>query len=496
MTKLSGTPQCHWIATATDTAYPSLVGDRSVDIAIVGAGIVGLTAALELAADGQSIAVLDGQRVGRQVTGRSSAKITTQHNLIYADLTCRLGEAKARLYAEANMAGVQRIRDWTGRYGIECDLESRAAYTYTCDEGRLDELKQEVETAKRYGLPASFTADLPLPVGAKGAVRFDDQAQFNPAAYLVGIAAAAAAGAAIYENSWATRIEAAENAGRRWRVRTATGAVAADHVLVATNQPFSAPENYNHRTQPRCHPSICLRMDSDKLPNGMFISAEHPTRSIRTARDNDGPLLQVLGPQFRTGQEGDVAARFQELEAWARAHFDVGALVWRWVNEDMDTFDRVPFVGAPKPEEAPGWYVATGFNAWGISNGTAAGLLIADLARGRENPWTALYDPARPFDKDFHKGGESQSMVNSVADIPAGGGGVLKVGEEHVAVFKEEDGRAFAVSAHCTHKGCPVTWNNADRTWDCPCHGSIYRRDGQVIHGPATAPLKPRPLPQ
>jgi Rieske Fe-S protein len=239
---------------------------------------------------------------------------------------------------------------------------------------------------------------------------------------------------------------------------------------------------------------MAFRAPHDRLVDGMFIGVDEPTHSLRMGRDREGPLLIALGPRFNTGQDGDVARRFRELERWVRESFEVGDTAWRWANEDYDTADRVPFVGAPSEDES-GLYVATGFNGWGISNGTAAGMLIADKIRGRSNPWVQLYNPCRPSPKDFVRGGKTQSSVSHIDDIAAGEGGVLTLGKEKVAVWKDDTGRPHAVSASCTHKGCVVTWNNAERTWDCPCHGSIFQADGRVVHGPAVEPLQSVELP-
>jgi Rieske Fe-S protein len=226
----------------------------------------------------------------------------------------------------------------------------------------------------------------------------------------------------------------------------------------------------------------------------MFLGIDDPTRSLRTGRDAEGSLLVALGPKFDTGHDGDVASRFVELENWVRDNLPGGPLVWRWCNEDFDTPDRVPYVGAPDPDAAPGFYVATGFNAWGITNGTAAGMMIADLIVGKSNPWQELYDPARPCPEDFHKNGDSQSIVNAVECLAPSEGGVLVKMDRKIAVRRDETGVLHALSAVCTHEGCIVTWNNADHTWDCPCHGSIFAADGAVLHGPARKPLEPESL--
>jgi glycine/D-amino acid oxidase-like deaminating enzyme/nitrite reductase/ring-hydroxylating ferredoxin subunit len=486
MRALPGRSGCCWTENVEAVAYPSLDGAAQVETVVVGAGIVGLTAALRLIEAGRSVVVLEALRVGRQVTGRSTAKITTQHRLIYRELIDTLGLERGRAYAEANSAGAREIKRWIAEHGIACDLETKPAYAYTQDVGRQAAIEAEAEAARLVGLSAQVLDRAPLPFETAGALCFPDQAQFNPARYLIGLAGIVAAhGGRIYENSRVRRIEEAD----RWQVATDAGTVQAKNLVVATNMTVKSPLGMANRTQPRSHVAMAFRIDDPAPIDGMFISIEEPSRSLRTGRDAAGPLLVVLGPHFGTGQDGDVAARFVELDSWVKGHLPVGEAVWRWCNEDYDTADRVPYAGEPDPEKAPGFHIATGFNAWGISNGTAVGMMIADGIGGRPSPWTTLYDPTRPYPKDFHQSGDSQSVVSGPDAIAGGEGGVIVRGREKIAACRDEAGNLRTLSASCTHKGCTVTWNNADRTWDCPCHGSIFAADGAVIHGPAREPL-------
>jgi glycine/D-amino acid oxidase-like deaminating enzyme/nitrite reductase/ring-hydroxylating ferredoxin subunit len=488
---LSGKRDCCWNATAPQTDYPTLSGSGGADVAIVGAGIVGLTAAYLLAQAGLSVAVVEARRVGRQVTGRSTAKITSQHALIYRQLIDTHGIDYAQHYAEANRRGAEQIAAFVNQLGIDCDLEQKAAYTYTCDATQREGIAAETEAARRVGFDARLLERAPLPFDTAAAICFPDQAQFNPVQYLTGLALAVeAAGGRIFEN---TRVTAVES-GNRWRVVSEQGSLDVGHVVIATNLPIAGPGEYDRRTQPRCHIAMAFRTPHDSVIDGMFIGIDEPTHSLRMGRDDEGPVLVVLGPRFNTGQDGNVAKRFHKLERWTKSHLAVGDAAWWWVNEDYETPDRVPFAGSPS-DDAPGLYIATGFNGWGISNGTAAGMLISDQVRGRSNPWAALYDPRRPSPEDFVQGGKTQSQVSRVEDIAPGEGGVIAVGKDKIAVWMDDRGQPHTFSASCTHAGCIVTWNNAEGTWDCPCHGSIFEANGKVIHGPAVKPLEPRDLP-
>ena len=491
MPDLPGTAECCWVASAPKTSFASLSGSLDCDVVIVGAGIVGLTTALSLCEAGKSVVVLEARRIGGQVTGRSTAKITTQHSLIYRYLIDTFGQDLAAAYANANRRAAETIGTWIEALGIDCAFERRSAYAYTCDPKRVTDIHREADAARELGFDARVLPRAPLPFATAAALAFPDQAQFNPARYLTGLAAAVAArGGQIFEQS---RAEAVDRDGR-WRIGTDQGRVNAEHVVVTTNITVKSPIGYANRTQPRSHVALAFRVGEDTAVDGMFIGVDEPTHSIRTGRDRDGPVLITLGPRFNTGQDGDVAQRFRDLEQWTRNNLPVGDTVWRWCNEDYDTADRMAFVGQPAPETAPGFYVATGFNAWGISNGTAAGLMIAEEIATGVRPWGRLYDPTRPAPDDFHQSGDSQSRVDSLAQIAPGEGGILTQGDEKLAVWREASGTLHALSANCTHKGCTVTWNNADRTWDCPCHGSIFEAGGAVIHGPARKPLPPRTL--
>ncbi|MGG2399942.1 FAD-dependent oxidoreductase [Pseudomonas sp. SH1-B] len=494
MSALSAISGCCWPDSLPEIDFPSLSGHCACEVAVIGAGIAGLSTALALCEAGKSVVVLEARKVGRQVTGLSTAKVTTQHGLIYRDLIGKAGRATAQAYADANRQALQRIADWVEQYAIDCDFQRRSAYVYSLSEKQDSALVGEAEAARSLGLEARVQARAPLPFAISSALEFPQQAQFNPARYLLGLAQAVQVqGGRIFEGTRATGFEHQE----RWQIVFDGGVLSAEQLVIATHMPVTTPVDYISPTQPRCHVAIAFRPDEDGALDGMFISADEPTHSIRMAQDQNGPLILVLGPRFNTGQDGDVAQRFVELEQWARQHLPVQEAVWRWCNEDYDTPDRMAYVGEPDSKQAPGLYLATGFSAWGITNGTAAGLGLARQIVSGSWPWGNLFDPNRKAGEDLNQSSDSHTLIDDLQLLEPGQGGVISCGDDDkLAVWRDNQGALHALSAACTHMGCAVTWNNADRTWDCPCHGSIFEADGQVRHGPAHEPLAKRSLPE
>lgn len=485
----------YWNATAQAPAFPTLSGDIAVDIAIVGAGIVGTTAARLLKDQGMRVALIEARRVGRQVTGKSTAKVTSQHNIIYQTLESKFGEDRARLYAQAQQAGLAKIRQIAAVHSIDCDLEARSAFTYTLEEKHVSEIEQEVEVARRLGLPASFTRETGLPFDVLAAIRFDDQSQFHPTKYVAGLARTIPGdGSHVFENSRAIDWEPT-------KVVTDRGTVTARNVVMATHLPLGQIGGYYALAYPNAEPVIAAPIG--RVPDGMYVNVEDPSHSIRTHRAADGRIYGIVaGTSFKLGHPEEEAEYFADLERWLVEKFDAGPIEYRWVNHDYEAMDQAPFVGW-SASGSDGYLVATGFAAWGISNGTAAAMMIADLAAGRDNDWLAMFDSTRlkpvagagKFAKENLEvaahlaGGYLSRKPRSFDALEPGEAAVMKIDGDNVAAFRDEDGKVHAVSAVCTHMGCLVGWNATDRTWDCPCHGSRFELSGEVIHGPATQPL-------
>ena len=345
------------------------------------------------------------------------------------------------------------------------------------------------------GLVAEVLDRAPLPFETAGALRFPDQAQFNPARYLVGLAASTVThGGRIFENTRVTKVRKGP-AGVRWRVEAGRHRLDADHVVLATNLPIDGPIPYDLYTQPRCHYAMAFRAGSPGLIDGMFIDVDQPAHSLRMGSDSDGPLLVALGPRFDTGHEGDVAARFRELEGWVRERFDVGRRRLA-LGERGLRFARSGALCRRAREKGAGPLRRYRFQCLGRQQRHRCGDAGGRPDEGRASSFVALYDPAAARAKRLQRGRRHPiEGTPDVAAIAPGEGGVIKRGRQTIAVWKSTEGKLHALDASCTHKGCIVTWNNADRTWDCPCHGSMFTCEGAVIHGPATEPLKRVRLP-
>lgn len=498
-----GEPVSLWVATAGTTDYPVLRGEPEVDVAVIGAGIAGLTAALALKRTGHTVAVIEAARVGTGVTGHTTGKVTSLHRLAYTELARSHGADTARTYGQANQAAIEHVAHVVAEEGIDCDFRRVANYTYAETDDALELVRVEANLAARLGLPATFTTDVPLPFPVKGAVRFDGQAQIHAVKYLQGLAHAVnGEGSFVFEETRAQQV----HDGSPGVVDTDHGTVRARDIIVATNVPFGGQGLFDVRCHPHRSYLVAGRVDTSPL-DATFISADEPLRSILTVSVGGMSYALTGGEGHRVSEAGDTAGRYRRLAAFAHDRLGVGEVAYRWSTQDGIPLDGLPYVGLMSPT-AKHVYVITGLRKWGLSNGTAAALILTDTLSGRENGWAAVFNSnritpvasARRFMKENIKTIAAVLTAKlsgrpSHAALASGEGTVIKVNGESTAVYKDADGQVHAVSAICTHLGCTVGFNHSDTTWDCPCHGSRFATDGTVIQGPATKNLPPGPSP-
>ncbi|HZA89067.1 MAG TPA: FAD-dependent oxidoreductase [Solirubrobacterales bacterium] len=494
-----------WIDTGPpQPAHPTLDEDVRADVVVIGGGIVGITTALLLAEAGADVVLLEANQLARGVSGHTTAKVSSQHGLVYDRLRSTFGETGARTYGQANQAALEWIAERVRRDRIECDFRRRPSYTYVTSDSKRSGVEDEARAAVKAGLPATLVETTPLPYPVAAAVRFDGQAEFHARKYLLALAdRLSEAGCRIYEHSHAVEVDTDEDCV----VKTPGGRVTADRVVVATHYPFLDRSLAFARIHPQRSYAIVCRI-ADGPPAGMFISGDSPTRSVRTVPIDGQELLLVGGEGHKTGTGGDTEERYRRLEQFARDHWDVESVEYRWSSQDNTTIDGVPYIG-PLTPRAGRVFMATGFAKWGITNGTAAALILADSVRDREHPWAELFNSNRlkplasaaTFVKENAQVGlrfigdrVTKPGTRSLEELAPGEGDIVQHDGEKIAGYRDDQGELVTVSTRCTHLGCQVNWNAAERSWDCPCHGSRFAPTGEVLHGPAVHRLERKPL--
>ncbi|NEP19584.1 MAG: FAD-binding oxidoreductase, partial [Leptolyngbya sp. SIO4C1] len=395
MKTLPGSPLSYWIDSTPETNYDASVEGVTVDVAIVGAGIAGLTAAILLKRAGKTVAVIESKRIATGVSGHTTAKVTALHQLIYADLIDQHGEDTARIYAESNQTAVEQVANLVDAYDIDCDFSRQTTYTFAETLENLPKIEAEVKAAHKIGLAAELVTETSLPFSIAGAIKLDNQAQFHVRKYLIGLASQIPGeGSYIIDD---TRVKTV-NEGNPCQVKTDRGTLRATDVIVATNLPILDQGLFFAKNYPKRSYIVAGRIAPEDAPDGMFIGTGSDYHSIRTTPYGDALLLMVGGKGHKVGQADDTEERYQQLETYMLERFAVNSVDYRWSTQDMVSFDKLPYIGRLTPMNNH-IYVATGFSLWGMSKGTLSGMILSDLIVGRENSWAKTYDSLRatPF---------------------------------------------------------------------------------------------------
>lgn len=493
-----------WSLRAQPTGRGRLLGRKRSDVVVVGAGIVGLTTALFLRRAGLDVTVLEARRVGQGTTGYSSAKVTCLQRLIYSTIEDSTGPDEARLYAEANLWGLERLTSLVGELGIDCGLERHPALTFARDPDHVPRIREEFEAASRAGLPVRMVEDSDLPFAIEAGVLLEDQASFDPLAYCLGLARVLEAqGCRIYEGSRVSDVAGMNGDGGPLTATTrAGGEVECEHLVLASGLPFLDRGGFFARTHPSR--SYCVAMSgASPIPDTLSINVEEPTVSLRSIPRADGPpLLLLTGSDHKVGHREDTEGAYDVLEGFGRREFGATAVEARWSAQDFIPVDDLPLVG--RMHHSKSIRVATGFAKWGLAMGTAAARILSDGITDTDNPWAGVFDAGRSQVKGglgtavkeglddakrFVGDRIRQSGAPPVDELAPGTGGICRHEGEAVAAFRDADGALHLRSPTCTHLGCRVTWNVAEESWDCPCHGSRFTVDGVVLEGPAVDPL-------
>jgi glycine/D-amino acid oxidase-like deaminating enzyme/nitrite reductase/ring-hydroxylating ferredoxin subunit len=484
--------QSLWLAALPETAYPPPTDERAFDVLVLGGGITGLTTALLLKRRGVRVAVVEAGRVGAGVSGNNTAKVTALQSTLLSTIGSARGTAVADEYAVRSRAAVEMVVELASAEGIDCDLVRRDALTVAVRDADLPAVEREHEAAVHAGLQTTITDEVDLPYAVAGAVRLPDQVEFHPVKYVRGLAAAVEGdGCRIFENTRAIGVRE----GGPVQVETTQGRLTGDRVVVATHYPVWDRGLYFARMEVSRSYCVAARVRGEPS-RSMSITTGGETWSYRSA----GDLMIVLGQSHAAGARGVDGTRYTGVEEHVRAHWDVEEITHRWSAQDPIPYDHTPVIGTYTPGSTR-MYVASGYAKWGLTSGTMAAMLLSEQVTGgtgseafsphrlspRGLPQLAMLNGKVAVDLVADRLAPGQ--ITSAADLAPGSAGVVRSGAARTGVYRDPDGGLHAVSMRCTHLGCLVRFNAAETSWDCPCHGSRFDVDGNVLEGPAVKPL-------
>jgi len=486
-----------WQGTSHGTGFPALTEHLEADAVIIGGGITGIMTALKLSQAGKKVVVLEAKRVGRGTTGCSTGNLHVIPDQGLHAISDKWGKKTAADVVASRSAMIDIIEAVVASYQLSCGFSRRPHYIFALDEKQAHQLEQERAAALEAGLTAELVAEAPLPFATGQVLRIEQQAQFHPLNFVGELAEKISSDRCrILEHSKVTEID-----DGKMMVKTAQGTVHAGKIIMATH----TPKGFNvlqTELGPYREYGLAARLANDRYPEAICWSLEEPSHSIRSYEIDGRKYLVVIGEEHKTGQQEAGVDYFQKVEAYTRSHFEIDAIEYRWSAQNYRPADGLPYIGKTLTSESV--YLATGFGTNGLLYGPLAAAIISDELLGVENRWARIYQAGRfnplkggatfieenlnvatQYVKDYLIPGRSEKLQ----DIKPGEGMMVKVKGEKTAVYLDEDDRLKGVSPVCTHLGCIVHWNRLEKSWDCPCHGSRFDTEGEVIEGPAFSAL-------
>ena len=494
----------YWIDSTQPPRFPKLERNEAVDVVVVGGGIAGLTAAYLLTLDGRRVALIERETLAHIDTGHTTAHLTMVTDLRLPDLVKNFGRNHAQAVWDAGLAAIAQIESIVSDLNVDCEFAWVPGFIHSPigqpagDAGAS--FREEAALARDLGFDADFVDEVPF-VGGPG-VRFRDQARFHPHKYLAAVAQAIDdRGGMIFEHS-----AAAEFSNKPLSIKVNGHTITCKDIVLATHTPLMGITNLASatllQTKLALYTSYAIagRVKPGTVPDALFWENADPYHYVRLERDEAHEIVIFGGEDHKTGQAADTSACFNRLERTLMSMLDGVKVTHRWSGQVIETPDGLPYIG----DTAEHQFAGTGFSGNGMTFGTLTGMMAADKIAGRTNPWSELFDPGRKKIRgaawDYVKENKDYpyymvrdrfagAEARSIREVPRGSGKVVEVNGAKLAVYRDERGSVIKRSAICTHMGCVVDWNEAERTWDCPCHGSRFKTDGAVISGPAESPL-------
>lgn len=497
-------PSSLWRATVDLPTFPALQGELDTEIVVVGAGITGITTAYLLAQEGKKVVLVESGKVLDGTTGYTTAKASSQHGLIYDELISNFSEEEAILYYEGAQEALHYMRRLVEENNIDCDWQQETSYIYVeSDDSILKKLEKEMDAYRKLGIPGEWVDSLPIPLSVKGAIALPDQARFHPLQYLVFLLQQfLLLGGTVYED---TIIEEVESGDRpRLLIQDQEFGITCDKVVSASHYPVTDQNGfYFARLHAERSYTLAVRAETT-FAGGMYLSVDEPKHSLRSATINGQEMLIVGGNGHKTGQEDETITHYEGLEKFVGMLLGIKEIPYRWSAQDLFSLDNIPCIGYITEDE-PNILVGTAFAKWGMTSGTLAAHMMTDMIMGRDNRYAELFNPSRkqPLLTKIktavvQNANVAKEMITGkldfnrrkADDLDNDEGGVIWHHGKRTGAYRDPQGALHMVDTTCTHMGCEVGWNEAERSWDCPCHGARFAYNGEVIEGPATKALK------
>lgn len=490
-----------WIETTKDKInLKTMTNNEETEVCIVGAGIFGLTTAYYLTKQGYKVIVIEKDDIGEKVSGNTTGKITSQHGIFYNHLIKDYGDTYARKYLEANENAIENIKKIVETENIECELEEKSSYIYTSKIDEIIDLQEEMEALRKIGKKAEFVDNIDLPIDVKGAIKFTNQAQFHSRKFMIGLCQKILDKNKIYNHTKMINLEKYKD---KYKIHTNNGDIISKYVVIATHYPtINIPGFYF--TKMYQSTSYIIAIETNKtLPEGMYISYSKPSYTFRTAYYKNKKILLIGGNDHRTGEPIENNKYYDELENKSKEMYPDSKVLFKWNTSDCISIDKMPYIGEFS-SMMPNVYVGTGFKKWGITLSNVAANIIVDKIQNKKNEFAEIFDSKRTniIKNRWEVKNMIKETVNTMIldkfkvevgefkDIKNDSGAIINIDGKNIGIYKDVNGKIYTVNPNCTHLGCLLKWNNLDKTWDCPCHGSRFDYMGRNIYEPAIKNLE------
>lgn len=475
------------------------------DVLIIGAGMTGLSTGLRLQREGMNSLIVDAHHMAFGTSGGTSAHLNTVLDTPYTDIIQMHGLEQARLVAQSAGQAILDIEQNVATYAIDCDLRRCAGYMYAQNEEEAQEMLQIKDAIGQVDIPVADARDVPVPFDVQQAIVFDGQGSFHPTKYMMGMRKAfLELGGQLVEGTLVQQVNT--GADDKLEVKAENGQLwLANKVIYATHTPPGV-QWMNFRLAPyRSYIQVYELQDPADCPDALVYDMEEPFHYLRTVWQDGQPLLMVGGQDHKTAHDANERYNFSELEAFVKARYRVKKKRYEWSSQYYESQDGLPFIGFCTSRTHKNELLATGFGGNGMIFSTLSARILTDLIIRGRSTYEKLYSPSRvgPLSavrdllvenldvvKNFVKGRLRAESISELAELGRGEAKVIRYEGDKIGVYKDENGKLYGVDPVCRHAACIVKWNNAENSWDCPCHGARYDCEGRLLNGPALAPLK------